>query len=61
MIYSFDEVQVDAVLPTGEPQVEQNVCSPDCGKQVSAKSLKYRHGPNCVVKKETKAEPTHRK
>ncbi len=58
MNYSLDEVQVDVVLPKGEPEVEHNVACPDCGKQVSSKTLKYSHGLNCVVKKQTQSQPT---
>ena len=36
--------------PKGEDKVE---CS-DCGKQMSAKTLKYSHGPNCSKKKPNK-------
>ena len=64
---SLDEVQVDVVLPvelllreeyheTINPH-EETSCS-DCGKQVSAKTLKYSHGPNCVVKKQKQSQPT---
>ena len=33
-------------------KVENNVAFPDCGKQMSAKTLKYSHGPNCPAKKQ---------
>ena len=63
---SLDEVQADVVLPvelllreeyheTVNPR-EKTYC-PDCGKQVSAKTLKYSHGPNCVVKKQKQIQP----
>ena len=34
-----------------EPKGEDKVACPDCGKQMSAKTLKYSHGPNCSSKK----------
>ena len=49
---------MDVVSPKGEPEVEHKVACPDCGKQVSAKTLKYSHGPNCVVKKQKQSQPT---
>ena len=33
-------------------KVERNVACPDCGKQMSAKTLKYSHGPNCAAKQQ---------
>ena len=60
-------VEVEAVVepePVEEPQqaeepddgnwtkVERKVACPDCGKQMSAKTLKYSHGPNCPAKKQ---------
>ena len=42
-----------------EPKGEDKVGCPDCGKQMSAKTLKYSHGPNCSSKKpKTKADKT---
>ena len=35
-----------------EPKVYAKVACPDCGKQMSAKTLKYSHGPNCSSKKQ---------
>ena len=35
-----------------EPKVDAKVACPDCGKQMSAKTLKYNHGPNCSSKKQ---------
>ena len=29
---------------------------PDCGKQMSAKTLRYGHGPNCSAKKQNQSE-----
>ena len=34
-----------------EPKSEDRVGCSDCGKQMSAKTLKYSHGPNCSSKK----------
>ncbi len=56
--YLLDDVQVNAVSPTGEPQVQHKLARHDCGKQVSAKRLKYGHGPNCAVKKQKQSLPT---
>jgi hypothetical protein len=46
--------------PKEEPKEEQKnddkvTCS-DCGKQMSAKTLKYSHGPNCSSKKQKKGD-----
>ena len=49
---SFDEVQAEVVMPKQEPYVEPKVTCPDCGKKMSAKTLKYSHGPNCVIHKQ---------
>ena len=49
---SFDEVQAEVVVSTQEPYVEPKVACPDCGKKMSAKTLKYSHGPNCVIHKQ---------
>jgi hypothetical protein len=40
--------------PKEEPKGEDKVDCPDCGKQMSAKTLKYSHGPNCSSKKPNK-------
>ena len=34
-----------------EARIDDKVACPDCGKQMSAKTLKYSHGPNCSSKK----------
>ena len=34
-----------------EAKIDDKVACPDCGKQMSAKTLKYSHGPNCSSKK----------
>ena len=49
---SLGEVQADVVLPKQEPEVETKDACPDCGKQVSAKTLKYSHRPNCMSKRQ---------
>ena len=35
-----------------EPKADAKVACPDCGKQMSAKTLKYSHGPNCSSKQQ---------
>ena len=42
--------------PKEEPKGEDQVGCPDCGKQMSAKTLKYSHGPNCSSKKQKKGD-----
>ena len=42
-----------------EARIDDKVACPDCGKQMSAKTLKYSHVANCVTKKpKTKTEKT---
>ena len=53
---SFDEVQADVVTPKQETYVEPKVACPDCGKKMSAKTLKYSHGPNCVINKQKQSQ-----
>ena len=53
-------VEVPREEPKEEPKDEQKnddkvTCS-DCGKQMSAKTLKYSHGPNCNSKKQKKGD-----
>ena len=50
-----DEVIAEVEVP--DAKTDQKVACPDCGKQMSAKTLKYSHAPNCVVKKNTKPDP----
>ena len=49
-------VEVPREEPREEPKEEQKnddkVNCSDCGKQMSAKTLKYSHGPNCSSKKQ---------
>ena len=54
---SLDEVQAEVVMPNQEPYVESKVACPDCGKKMSAKTLKYSHGPNCVIQKQKQQMP----
>jgi hypothetical protein len=42
--------------PKDEPKGEEKVACSDCGKQMSAKTLKYSHGPNCSSKKQKKED-----
>jgi hypothetical protein len=57
---SLDEVVADVTLPVSdqrdEPKVESKVECPDCGKQMSAKTLRCIHGPNCQAKKQKGSE-----
>ena len=54
---SLDEVQAEVVMPKQEPEVEPKVACPDCGKKMSAKTLKYSHGPNFVIQKQKQQMP----
>ena len=38
--------------PKEEANIDDKVACPDCGKQMSAKTLKYSHVANCVTKKQ---------
>ena len=53
---SFDEVQAEVVMPNQESEVESKVACPDCGKKMSVKTLKYSHGPNCVIQKQKQSQ-----
>lgn len=54
---SLDEVEAVVTLPLpGELKVDTKVACPDCGKQMSAKTLKYSHGPNCSSKKQKQGD-----
>ena len=54
---SLDEVEAVVTLPLpGELKVDTKVACPDCGKQMSAKTLKYSHGPNCSAKKQKQGD-----
>ena len=50
------EEQVVAEVEAKPAAVKDKVACPDCGKEMSAKTLKYSHGPNCVVKKKQAAD-----
>ncbi len=53
MIETVDEVQAVVSIPTeGELKELSEVVCPECGRQMSAKTLRYSHGPNCVAKKQ---------
>ncbi len=54
---SLDEVQADVALPKqgqvpDQREVEPKVDCLECRKKMSAKTLKYSHGPNCMIKKQ---------
>ncbi len=56
----LDEVQVEVTIPEEEKtdaKVDAKVACPDCGKQMSAKTLKYSHVPNCPAKKQNDTLP----
>ena len=44
-------VKPEVVEPKEELKMDTKVACPDCGKQMSAKTVKYSHGPNCSSKK----------
>ena len=51
------EEQILTQEPKEEARIDDKVACPDCGKQMSAKTLKYSHVANCVTKKQkTKTE-----
>ena len=53
------EEQILTPEPKEEARIDDKVACPDCGKQMSAKTLKYSHVANCVTKKQkTKTEKT---
>ena len=45
------EVQPEVESPKEEVKEDAKVACPDCGKKMSAKTLKYSHGANCATKK----------
>jgi formylmethanofuran dehydrogenase subunit E len=53
---TFDEVQVDVTYPVEAAPAAAKVECPDCGKTMSQKTLRYSHGPNCVVRKQQTAQ-----
>ena len=53
------EEQILTQEPKEEARIDDKVACPDCGKQMSAKTLKYSHVANCVTQKQkTKTEKT---
>ena len=46
------EEQILTPEPKEEARIDDKVACPDCGKQMSAKTLKYSHVANCVTKKQ---------
>ena len=53
------EEQILTQEPKEEARIDDKVACPDCGKQMSAKTLKCSHVANCVTKKQkTKTEKT---
>ena len=59
---NLNEVTAEVTLPKeAEAKTDAKVDCPDCGKKMSAKTLKYSHAPNCVAKKQkTTDEPVNR-
>jgi hypothetical protein len=57
---TVDDAQVEDAIAEDKTDgnTKQKVSCPDCGKQMSAKTLKYSHGPNCVIAKR-QADSTH--
>jgi Zn finger protein HypA/HybF involved in hydrogenase expression len=51
---TLEETTVEVTVPEEKLKlpavVKEKVACPDCGKQMSAKTLKYSHAPNCTVK-----------
>ena len=56
------EPEAEAVLyeppqeAIAEPKTADKVECPDCGKQMSAKTLRYSHAANCTVRKKSQLE-----
>jgi hypothetical protein len=53
-----EEEPVAAPAEGGGKSADKVTC-PDCGKQMSAKTLKYSHVPNCTAKKSTRESAPH--
>ena len=55
---TLTETSVVVAVPEEKPTavVKDKVACPDCGKEMSAKTLKYSHAPNCVVKEQQSDE-----
>jgi hypothetical protein len=53
---TLDEVQADVTFQIeAAAAAAAKVECPDCGKLMSHKTLRYSHGPNCVVRKQQQA------
>jgi predicted RNA-binding Zn-ribbon protein involved in translation (DUF1610 family) len=50
---TINETTVEVQMPAERAKRDAKVSCPDCGKQVSSKTLKYSHVPNCTAKKQT--------
>ena len=48
---SLEDVEATVTLPKEVAKEDLKIACPDCGKKMSAKTLKYSHGPNCAAKK----------
>ena len=54
---TVEETTVEVKVPDEKPAVvKDKVACPDCGKEMSAKTLKFSHAPNCTVKKKQSDE-----
>ena len=57
---TVEESIVEVTVPDEKLQlpavVKDKVACPDCGKEMSAKTLKYSHAPNCTTKKKQSDE-----
>ena len=54
-----NEDEAEVVTPKQEPEQkgqDPKVACPDCGKKMTAKTLKYSHGPNCVINKQKQSQ-----
>jgi hypothetical protein len=60
---TVEETTVEVALPEEKTEAKteatDKVACPDCGKQMSAKTLKYSHAPNCVVAKKQAKQEEH--
>ena len=59
--YTINEIEAMVDLDAIEkvqtkPKANNKVECPDCGKSMSAKTLRYSHGPNCLFKKQADKE-----
>ena len=55
---TVEESIVEVKVPEEKPAavVKDEVACPDCGKEMSATTLKYSHAPNCTIKKKQSDE-----